>query len=75
MNKEQKIEQIQFESDHLLKDLEIATEELILEIQDYSNARNNTVKELDESYKEVKSLGKELNKLAKQYRKLITKED
>ena len=75
MNKEQKIEQIQFESDYLLKDLEVATEELILEIQDYSIARNDTVKRLDESYKEVKSLGKELNKLAKQYRKLITQED
>ena len=75
MNKEQKIEQIQFESDHLLKDLEVATEELILEIQDYSIARNDTVKQLDETYKQVKSLGKELNKLAKQYRKLITKED
>lgn len=75
MNREQKIEQIQFESDYLLKDLEVATEELILEIQDYSIARNDTVKQLDESYKQVKSLGKELNKLAKQYRKLITQED
>ena len=74
MNKEQKIEQIQFESDHLLKDLEVATEELILEIQDYSIARNDTVKELDANYKRVKSLGKELNKLAKQYRKLITED-
>jgi len=74
MNKEQKIEQIQFESDHLLKDLEVVTEELILEIQDYSIARNDTVKQLDETYKQVKSLGKELNKLAKQYRKLITED-
>lgn len=75
MNREQKIEQIQFESSILLKDLELATEELILEIQDYSIARNDTVKRLDVSYKRVKSLGKELNKLAKQYRKLITQED
>lgn len=75
MNREQKIEQIQFESGRLLGDLEEETEALIQEIQDYSIARNDTVKRLDETYKRVKSLGKELNKLAKQYRKLITQGD
>lgn len=73
MDDEQKIKELSSQGDEFLNKMEVAAEELILELEDYSLARKNTVKDLDGKFKEIKEYAKEINKISKQYRKLLVK--
>ncbi len=73
MTKEEKIQEISENGDKEFLNLEARFEELLIEVEDYSLARSESITPLNDKFNEIKKIAKELNKLTKRYQKLITK--
>ncbi len=72
MKNEDKLKELAEKGDEQLLNLEALFEELLIEVEDYTLARSESVSLMTDKFNEIKKVSKEINRITKKYQKLIS---